>query len=182
MPTDAALEDFTRFLNRRFGDGRPRFVAFVAEFPDLERQADWPRVICERCGLAHYFTGTTVTLALFRYSVSEVLEAYADAEPTVTVFAAPTVLDLPMSNVYFSTPKLSNVGHAVGLAPRPDCTHLAAELIHARMDCRPEHWVAVGSLSQGELYPTDISRLRDTHLQCLRRTPDNADYGSDCVA
>ena len=121
-------------------------------------------------------------MALFRYSVSEVLEAYAGTEPTATVFAAPTVLDLPMSNLYFSAPKLSDVGHAVGLAPTSDCAHLAAELIHARVDYRPEHWVAVGTLSQEELYATDISRLRDTHLQCLRRTPGNADYGSDCVA
>ena len=181
-PTDAALADFTRFLNGRFADGRPRFVSFAAEFPDLERHADWPRVICERCGLAHHFTGTTVTLALFRYSVSEVLEAYADTEPTATVFVAPTVLDLPMSNLYFSAPKLSDVGHAVGLAPTSDCAHLAAELVHARVDYRPEHWVAIGTLSGAELRPTDISQLRDTHLQCLRRTPGNADYGSDCVA
>lgn len=182
LPTDAALADLTRFLNRQFADGRPRFVAFAAEFPDLERHADWPQVICERCGLAHHCTGTTVTLALFRYSVQDVLDAYTETEPNATVFAAPTVLDLPMSNVYFSAPKLSNVGHAVGLAPRSDCTHLAAELIHARMEYRPEHWVAVGTLSRAELLPAHISQLRDTHLQCLRRTPGNADYGSDCVA
>lgn len=182
LPTDSALADFTRFLNRQFADGRPRFVAFAAEFPDLEHQADWPRVICERCGLAHHFTGTTVTLALFRYSVQEVLDAYTATAPNATVFAAPTVLDLPMSNVYFSAPKLSNVGHTVGLAPRPDCTHLAAELVHARIDYRPEHWVAVGTVNQAELHPADISQLRDKHLQCLRRTPGNADYGSDCVA
>ena len=87
-----------------------------------------------------------------------------------------------MSNVYFSAPKVSNFGHAVGLAPRSDCTHLAAELIHARMDYRPEHWVAVGTLSQAEWSSADIGQLRDTHLQCLRRTPGNADYGADCVA
>lgn len=182
LPTDAALADFTQFLNDRFADGRPRFVAFAAEFPNLEEQTDWPRVICERCGLAHHFTGTTVTLALFRYSVREVQDAYSDTEPGATVFAAPTVLDLEMSSVYFSAPKLSDVGHALGLAPTSDCAHLAAELIHARMDYRPEHWVAVGTLSEREVDATNIGRLRDTHLQCLRRTPGNTDYGSDCVA
>ncbi|MCY3840989.1 MAG: hypothetical protein OXH09_20475 [Gammaproteobacteria bacterium] len=79
-------------------------------------------------------------------------------------------------------PKSSSVGHAVGLAPRPDCAHLAAELIHARIDYRPEHWVAVGTLNEPELYPAHIAQLRDKHLQCLRSTPGNADYGSDCVA
>lgn len=180
-PTGDALADFTRFLNRQFGDGRPCFVAFAAEFPDLEQQADWPRVISERCGLAHYFTGTPVTLALFRYSVQEVLDVYAKTEPDSTVFAAPTVLDLPMSNVYFSAPKSSDVGHAIGLAPRSDCTHLSAELIHARLDYRPKHWAAVGTLTESELRPAAISQLRDAHLQCLRRTPGNSDYGSDYV-
>ena len=33
LPTDAALADFTRFLNHQFAGGRPRFVAFAAEFP-----------------------------------------------------------------------------------------------------------------------------------------------------
>ena len=179
-PTDAALADLTRFLNRRFADGRPRFVAFAAEFPDLEGRADWPRYICERCGLEHHFAGTMVTLALFKYSVREVLDAYAVTEPDATVFAAPTALDLPMSNVYFSAPRSSDVGHAVGLAPVPDCTHLAAEVIHARIEYRPEHWVAVGTLEEDRLSPADVSQLRDVHLQCLRRTRGNADYGSDC--
>ncbi len=182
-PTDDALAAFTRFLNRQFADGRPRFVAFAAEFPDLEHRTDWPRVFSERCGLAHHFTGESLTLALFKYSVQEVLDVYSEVEPRATVFAAPTVLDLPMSNTYFSAPKLSNVGHAVGLAPESDCTHLAAELIHARMDYRPEHWVAVGTLSESrDSNPAAINQLRDTHLRCLRRTPGNADYGADCVA
>lgn len=123
-----------------------------------------------------------MTLALFRYSVREVLDTYTDSESGAAVFAAPTVLDLPMGSVYFSAPRLSDVGHAVGLQPTSDCTHLAAELIHARMDYRPEHWVAVDTMREREVYAADIGELRDTHLECLRRTPGNADYGSDCVA
>ena len=106
-------------------------MALAAEFPRLEEQPDWPRTICERCGLAHHCTGTPVTLALFRYSVREVLTAYRETETGATVFAVPTVLDLPMSNVSFSAPTSLHSGHAVGLAPRSDCAHLAAELIHA---------------------------------------------------
>ena len=68
----------------------------------------------------------------------EVLDAYRDTEPSATVFATPTVLDLPMSNVYFSAPKFSNVGHAVGLAPRSDCTHLTGT-VWARPNCWPMH-------------------------------------------
>lgn len=180
-PAASALEDLTQFLNEEFSDGRPRFVAFAAEFPDLAAQLDWPRIFCERCGLAHHFGGTAVTLALFRYSVREVLDAYRDIVPTATVFAVPTVLDLPMSSVYFSAPASLHVGHAVGLVPRDDCSHLAAELIHARLDYRPEHWVAVGTLRGNALSDAEITRLRDSHLGCLRSTPGNAEYGVDCV-
>lgn len=143
-PAYAALAGLTETLNLRHADGRPRFVALAAEFPDLERQPDWPRTICERCGLAHHFSGVSVTLALFRYSVQDVLTFYRGTEPRATVFAVPTVLDLPMSNVYFSAPTSLPFGHAVGLAPRPDCSHLAAELIHARIDYRP------GALDRGQ--------------------------------
>ena len=181
-PEHAALADLTQFLNDELADGRPRFVALAAEFPRLEEQPDWPRTICERCGLAHHCTGTPVTLALFRYSVREVLTAYRETETGTPVFAVPTVLDLPMSNVYFSAPTSLHSGHAVGLAPRSDCAHLAAELIHARMDYRPEHWVAVSIVGRDAVSPEEIDRLRVTHLECLRRTPGNEEYGSNCVA
>ena len=177
--SDAALEGLTQFVNDGFSDGRPRFVAFAAEFPGLEKEADWPKTICERCGLAHHLTDTGVTLALFRYSVGDVLAAHSDAGLDTAVFAVPTAVDLPMSDVYFSAPASLNVGHAIGLAPREDCAHLAAELIHVPMAYRAEHWVAVATLNG--IRPEGIGRLRATHLDCLRRTPGNADYGTDCI-
>lgn len=180
-PAGAALADLTDYLNDTRSDGRPRFVAFAAEFPGLETQPDWPRTICERCGLAHHFTGTPVSLALFRYSVEDVLWTYRDTGEASAVFAVPTVLDLEMSNVYFSAPASLDAGHAVGLAPRADCAHLAAELIHARIAYRAEHWVAVGTLVGDSLSSGEADELRVAHLDCLRRTPANSDYGAHCV-
>ena len=180
-PAGAALEDLTDFLNDDHADGRPRFVTFVAEFPGLETRSDWPETICERCGLAHHCTGTPVTLALFRYSVEDVLTTYRKTDAAAAVFAVPTVLDQPMSNVYFSGPASLHVGHAVGLAPRLDCAHLAAELIHARIAYRAEHWAAVSTLIGDRVSSEEIDRLRVAHLDCLRRTPGNADYGAHCV-
>ena len=179
-PARAALADLTQFLNEELSDGRPRFVALAAEFRDLEQQPDWPRTISKRCGLGHHFSGTPVTLALFRYSVGDVLTAHREVGKEA-VFAVPTVLDLPMSNVYFSAPASLHVGHAVGLAPRSDCAHLAAELIHARMDYRAADWVAVSTMNQEPLSSEAIRGLRVTHLDCLRRTAGNEEYGANCV-
>ena len=177
-PKVAALHELTDLFNEERSDGRPSFVAFGAEFPRLERRADWTQHICERCGLAHFLADRPVTLALFRYKVQEVLESHASEN--ATVFAVPTVIDQPMSNVYFTAPRSMDWGHAVGLAPELDCGHLAAELIHARMDYRAEHWVAVDTLEMSSLSAVDIAQLRDRHLDCVRRSPGHSDYGRRC--
>ena len=177
-PKVAALHELTDLFNEERSDGRPSFVAFSAEFPRLDERADWARHICERCGLAHFFDDSPATLALFRYKVQEVLEFHAGEN--ATVFAVPTVIDQPMSSVYFTAPRSMNWGHAVGLAPEPDCGHLAAELTHARMDYGAEHWVAVDTLEMSSLAVADIAPHRETHLDCIRRRPGHSDYGRNC--
>ena len=180
FPEVAALQDLTDLFNEERSDGRPSFVAFGAEFPRLEERADWAQHFCERCGLAHFFADSPVTLALFRYKVQDVLDARLHADENATVFAVPTVIDQPMSNVYFAVPTSMAWGHAVGLAPEPDCRHLAAELIHERMDYRAEHWVAVDTLERNSLSAADIARHREVHLDCIRRGPGHSDYGRNC--
>ena len=179
-PKVAALQELTDLFNEERSDGRPSFVAFGAEFPRIEERTDWAQHICERCGLAHFFSDCPVTLALFRYKVQEVLDARSHTEENAPVFAVPTVVDQPMSSVYFTAPRAMAWGHAVGLAPEPDCRHLAAELIHARMDYRAEHWVAVGTLEMNSLSSVDIAVHRETHLDCIRRSPGHSDYGRNC--
>ena len=122
-PEVAALHELTEFFNDERQDGRPNFVVFEAEFPGLKERSDWAEHLCERCGLAHFFTGGPVTLALFRYKPQEVLDAYSDAgeRMNAAVFAVPTVIDQPMSGIYFTAPKAMSWGHAVGLKPEPDC-------------------------------------------------------------
>ena len=178
-PGVAALQELTDLFNDERRDGRPSFVVFEAEFPRLKERSDWAEHLCERCGLAHFFTDGPVTLALFRYKAQEVLDARSDAgkKANATVFAVPTVIDQPMSDIYFTAPKTMPWGHAVGLKPEPDCRHLAAELIHARMDYRPDHWVAVDTMERNSLSAEDIARLREAHLDCIRRSPGNAGYG-----
>ena len=180
-PEVAALHELTEIFNDD-RDGRPSFVVFEAEFPRLKDRPDWAEHLCERCGLTHYFTDGPVKLALFRYQVQDVLDAHSDAgkRMNAAVFAVPTVIDQPMSDVYFTAPRAMDKGHAVGLQPEPDCRHLAAELIHARMDYRPDHWVAVDTLERNRLSAGDVARQRKKHLDCIRRSPGNADYGRNC--
>lgn len=173
-----ALEELTGLFNDE-RDGRPTFVVFEAEFPGLGTSADWARQFCIRCGLTHFFTDGPVTLALFRYRVQEIIDDWD--LPDATLFAVPTVMDQPMSNVYFPAPSSVHGGHAVGLEPKADCSHLAAEMIHASMAYRVHHWVRVDTVNEPCLSPDDIQNLRSAHLDCIRRNPGNVRYGEGCV-
>ena len=151
---------------------------FAAEFPDLEKRADWAKQMCKRCGITHHFTGEDVTLALFRYRVQEVLED--SSWPGITRFAVPTVLDDLMTNMFFPAPR-SSYGYAVGLEPKPNCSHLAAELIHTRMDYQAHHWMKVDTVKEPRPSPNQISSLRKAHLSCIRRHSGTPNYGMGCV-
>lgn len=174
------MQELTDLLNEQRSDGRPSFVSFAAENPPPYRPG-WAEYFCERFGLAHFFTNTAVTLALFRYEVQEVMDALPEAGTTATLFAVPTVIDQPMDPMYFTAPREMDWGHAVGLNPEVDCSHLAAELIHARIDYHPRHWVAVDTLNRNCLSGVDILNLRAKHLDCIRRSPGLVNYGRGCT-
>lgn len=110
---------------------------------------------------------------MFRYKV-EAVTSVAGGRP---VFAAPTVLDQFFSPGFFPAPAGVSFGHAVALSPQADCSHLAAELLHARIDYLPEHWVRVGVLNRPALDGGILPDLRATHLECLRLRTGKHDYG-----
>ena len=174
-----ALEELTQQFNRLRRDDRPMFVVLEAEFPGLAQSADWADQMCNRCGLAHLFTGGLVTLALFRYQVQDVLNE--SSWPGTVLFASPTVMDQPMSDIYFPAPRAAHGGHSVGLQPLTNCSHLATELIHARMDYQAHHWVSVDTVKKPCVRPNDIRNLRIDHLNCIRQDPRNTNYGRGCV-
>ena len=86
-----------------------------------------------------------------------------------------------MSNIYFTAPPGIHWGHAVGLAPAHDCSHLAAELIHARIDYKADHWVAVDTLNKPIVSSSEVAALRVKHLDCIQSVHGLATYGTDCV-
>ena len=174
----SALETLTEYFNDKREDGRPTFAVFAADFPGLERSSDWAKQMCNRCGLTHHFTSGNVTLALFRYRVQEVVDD--SSWPSRTLFAVPTVLDQPMDNVVFPAPS-SSYGYSVGLEPKPNCGHIAKELIHARMDYQAHHWMRVDTVNKPCLSTDEVRNLRKSHLSCIRRHSGILNYGVGCV-
>jgi hypothetical protein len=172
-PDAARLKSLTEALNTIRSDRRPRFIAFDAEFASLEQDNDWLVHFCERCGLSRHFAGYPKVLALFRYKV-EAVTSVAGGTP---VFAAPTVLDHSFSPGFFPAPASVSFGHAVALSRQADCSHVAAELLRARIDYLPEHWVRVGVLNCPALDDEILPDLRATHLECLRLRSGKHDYG-----
>ena len=176
----SALHELTELFNHG-RDGRPTFVACAAEFPGLHRWRNWAEHMCERCGLAHFFGSEDVTLALFRYRVQEVSDQTKHLGAGAARFAVPTVIDQEMSHVYFTAPPGIGRGHAVGLSPASDCSHLAAELIHVRIDYSADHWAAVDTLNRRSLSSARVTSLRGSHLNCIRRVHGLATYGKGCI-
>ena len=174
-----ALEHLTESFNDVRRDGRPTFAVFAAEFPGLEKRPDWAKQMCKRCGITHHSAGEDVTLALFRYRVQDVLDG--SSWPGRNLVAVPTVIDHPMRNVFFPAPPSSFGGYAVGLEPKSDCSHLATELIHARMDYQAHHWIRVDTVKVPCPSNNDVRNLRIDHLSCIRRHSGTPNYGMGCV-
>ncbi|GAB6043154.1 hypothetical protein [Endothiovibrio diazotrophicus] len=55
-----------------------------------------------------------------------------------------------------------------------------AELIHARISYRPEHWIRVGTFNRPVIGDGEVNRLRQRHLRTLRGTKGFEDYGDGC--
>jgi len=177
-PEGESLGDLTDALNRERKDGRPAFVAFAPEFPGVDTDPNWARRLVGHCGLAHLQVGRPVLLALMRYRVREVLDAWRIGR--ATVFALPTALDQEFSGVFFPAPPGLSQGHALDLEPLEECRSLAAELLHARIDYRPEHWVRVASHEAGVFDYARLPDLRRRHLECLRTLSGQPEYGVAC--
>jgi hypothetical protein len=90
------------------------------------------------------------------------------------------VLDQPFYAVFHPVPAGTQWGHAADLDPANNCTHFTAEVLHARIDYKPEHWVRVDVIVKPVLSENDISRLRVQHLNCLRQQANCPDYGANC--
>lgn len=180
----ARLDEFLEHWNDQ-RDFRPAFAAFEHELGSAAALAtrDWPHLLRDRLGLAHYDGTDRVPVALMAIKATEVRSAATSH--AAASFARPTVLDGTMNQYFFPTPKTMSFGATLDLNPGTTWT-FTSEILHFPVDYRPEHLVALGEISVTT--PSHCLRgLRDRHLTGLQAEPGGASFGAfidsvDCLA
>jgi hypothetical protein len=173
----AVLTKFlTQWNNDR--DWRPAFAAFRDEVEDDLAAPDWALRLRTRLGLAHYDTGKgPLPVALMQYDAIEVRKV-ATARGLACAFTAPTAVDSGPWPWFFPAPPELVCGRSMPLEPVMDDSLLVAEVLHARIDYRPEHLIAVAEITQ-PLGALDVRALRNHHLLAVRIASDRDDFGED---
>jgi len=170
----------TRFLeswNRR-RDRRPAFAAWKDQLLAELTQPDWPDLLRDRLGLAHYdCRDGPMPVALMEYFVKDVT-AEATIHGLSHHFTAPTVLDSRPWPYFFPAPRELPYGRAMPLNPVDDEGQLLAEMLHVRLDYRREHIVRLGEIRRPP-GPPDIKELRNRHLFALQVAAGRDDFGED---
>lgn len=176
------LAEFCRLWNQ-IRDNRPTFVAFYHEVEAEAGDKDWPHLLRNRLELSHYGVpaGAPPTpVALVRYRVEEVLGALA-GDDGGGAFAFPAVLDGPLNSHYFPAPREAQYGRTLSLEPDPECERLVSEVLHRRIEYRPEHLFRLGQMTQ-PLPPHSggaaFARRRNEHLFCVRYETNRKDFGA----
>lgn len=174
-PSSTVQELFAYWNNSVRTDHRPSFVAFEAELAADLAAADWSERLCVRLGLGHHFSGGKVTLAVLRYTVRDVLDAYKKDE---TRFCAPTVLDSRFGEYFHPAPRGCDWGFAAVLDAAANDSALVAELLHRRIDYQPEQLLRVGTVKRNPVTDADLVALRNAHVARLRRQSGRDDFGA----
>lgn len=154
-------------------DHRPSFVAFEAELTEELKASDWPTHLCVRLGLGHHFTDNKIILGVLRYPVKDILVAWKGS----TCFCAPTVLDSNFGEYFHPSPQGCDWGFAAVLDPGAGDDALVAELLHRRIDYRPEHLWRVGVVNRSPIDDGQLVALRNAHISRLRRQSGRDDFG-----
>lgn len=180
------LERFVSTWNDK-RDRRPHFATTELEVEEILNSGDanWAEQLRDRLGLGHCSPlpgGPPVELLVMRYTVAEVLAA---AGTGLGFPAIPTVLDSALSCHFFPSPipapsAGSNpyFGHTVNLSPvdHENDYSFGVELLHPRLDYRPEHLLRHGVIARPVTMP--LERARRFHLPWLRVASGRDDFGS----
>lgn len=180
------LERFTATWNSK-RDKRPLFATTELEVGEIlsSGDSDWAEQLRDRLGLGHYSPqpgGPPQEILVMRYTVAEVLAAAGSGlgDPAI-----PTVLDSPLSCYFYPSPipdskAVANpyYGHTVNLTAvdNDNDYQFGVELLHPRLDYRPEHLLKVGVISQPVTMP--LERARRFHLPWLRINSGRDDFGA----
>ena len=172
-PSASALELIEYWNKSVRKDYRPTFVAFEAELKEELEEPDWPKRLCVRLGLGHHFFDKEITLALLRYRVKDVLDAWK----STTSFCAPTVLDSGFGEYFHPSPQHCDWGFAAVLDAAAGDEALVAELLHRRIDYTPEHLWRVGTVKCAAVTDKELVAMRNAHVGRLRRQSGRDDFG-----
>ncbi len=177
---DAAAQDLLeRFVSTWNGrrDKRPMFATTELEVEDIlnDEEGDWAERLCAHLGLGHSFpqpSGPPVEIVVLRYTVAEVLAA---AGHGLGGPAVPTVLDSHLSCYFFPSPipdpatgNNPYYGHTVNLSTveSENDYKIGVELLHPRLDYRPEHLFRFGVIARP--LTMSLERARSFHLPWIR--------------
>ena len=121
-----------------------------------------------------------------RYTVSEVL---GDKSAGKQGFAIPTAIDGRLNPFFFPTPipapgnesAANEVGRAVNLRPAANQSEyqMGLELVHSRIEYRPEHLTRFGYVSRP--LAAALGTLHGLHLAWLQLDTGRDDFGSDAA-
>ncbi|HEY1931607.1 MAG TPA: hypothetical protein VGG99_06335 [Acetobacteraceae bacterium] len=176
----AQADVFARFLEswNRKRDRRPAFAAWKDQLLHELEQPDWPDLLRDRLGLAHYdCRNGPMPVALVEYQVRDVT-IEAAAHGLSHSFTAPTVLDSGPWPYFFPAPRELPYGRVMPLNPVDDESQLLAEMLHVRLTYRREHIVRLGEILR-PLGTPDIKELRNRHLFALQVAALRDDFGED---
>ena len=175
------LENFCAQWND-WRDNRPVFAAFHGELRHEIEKSGWANLVRNRLGLSHLDAPTpdlSFPVALMRYRVSDVL-TNLDREKTTRSFSVPTVLDGELNAHFFPSPGPLEYGRTLNLLRDSNCDDLVSEILHRRMDYKPEHFYKTGEITTG-IPGHPLSELRNEHLWCLRIESDNETFGMEIL-
>ncbi|WP_295393682.1 hypothetical protein [uncultured Thiodictyon sp.] len=190
---DAAALDFLQGLCNTWNlerDQRPAYVTTEIQVEDClaDGVADWAVQLRNRLGLGHYDPGRSgrpVEIFLMRYPASEVIAALAgQGHP-----ALPTVLDGDLNPFFFPSPLPTLEATVAPLYGRTlnltavDAENdydMGCELLHPRIDYRPEHFYRADLIAEPVTMP--LARARGFHLPWVRLYAERDDFGADLFA
>lgn len=177
--------DFLNGVVKRWNaerDKRPMFATTELEVDDIINNDadDWAERLRDYLGLGHYspLSGRPNEIVLMRYTVQEVLDSLDGAGYP----AIPTVLDSNMSPYFFPSPFPKHnkpcYGHTVNLTHIVDDNGytMGVELLHPRIDYKPEHFFKIGVIARPFKMP--LERARRFHLPWLQLHSERDDFGT----
>ena len=138
MDVDQALaiaQEVCEAFNVSPAGDRPKFASLLDDVLDClpENSMNWPEALRDRLGLGHYHVDALpISVALFRYPVSSVLQRKLQGSGITHRLAVPTALDGKLSPYFHPAPGdiSPSFGRIVDLSHDQNCERQNAEILH----------------------------------------------------